>query len=315
MKILQKICFVLLLGTFSSVYGGDCFDGNNFDINICQKQSEQGDADAQFNLGWMYFHGLGVPKDYKEAVKWYTKSAKQGYAPAQNNLANMYDKGQGVPRNGSIANDWWSKSGGQREARREEQGEDELGFVMKLIMIGTIVLIVYTILNFIKETLQGFFSIFVPKKKDKKERQERQDKSSREKKRQEKEREEKNRREKERQEREQQEERRHREKEGQKKEREEKSRREKERQEREQQEQYQSRKKEKPKNSNEKKRSYEEILGLSSGWTKSDLKSAYRKKCQQIHPDKWKDFPDDIAQRLEEEYKEVQKAYKYLSKK
>jgi len=45
------------------------------------------------------------------------------------------------------------------------------------------------------------------------------------------------------------------------------------------------------------------------------LKSAYRKKCQQIHPDKWKDFPEDIAQRLEEEYKEVQEAYKYLSKK
>jgi hypothetical protein len=28
-----------------------------------------------------------------------------------------------------------------------------------------------------------------------------------------------------------------------------------------------------------------------------------------------KDFPKDIAQRLEKEYKEVQKAYKYLSKK
>ncbi len=25
MKILQKICFVLLLTTFSSVYAGDCF--------------------------------------------------------------------------------------------------------------------------------------------------------------------------------------------------------------------------------------------------------------------------------------------------
>ena len=94
-------------------------------------------------------------------------------------------------------------------------------------------------------------------------------------------------------------------------EREEKVRREKERQ-----KQEQSRnKREQPKNSNEKKRSYEDVLGLSSGWTKSDLKSAYRKKCQQIHPDKWKDFPEDIAQRLEKEYKEVQKAYKYLSKK
>jgi len=118
----------------------------------------------------------------------------------------------------------------------------------------------------------------------------------------------------ERQEREQQE-KSSREKERQKKEREEKSRREKERQERERQEQEQSRKKEKPKNSNEKKRSYEEILGLSSGWTKSDLKTAYRSKCHQTHPDKWESFPEDIIIRLEKEYKEVQKAYKYLSKK
>ncbi len=90
--------------------------------------------------------------------------------------------------------------------------------------------------------------------------------------------------------------------------------REEERQKREQQEQ--SRKKrEKPKSRDEESRSYEEILGLSSGWTKSDLKSAYKRKCHQTHPDKWKDFPEDISRRLEKEFKEVQEAYNYLSKK
>ena len=33
--------------------------------------AEQGDANAQSNLGWMYDNGLGVLEDDKAAVKWY----------------------------------------------------------------------------------------------------------------------------------------------------------------------------------------------------------------------------------------------------
>jgi uncharacterized protein len=33
--------------------------------------AEQGNADAQYNLGGMYDTGQGVPQDYKQAVKWY----------------------------------------------------------------------------------------------------------------------------------------------------------------------------------------------------------------------------------------------------
>jgi len=39
------------------------------------KNAESGDAKAQFDLGACYFKGDGVTQDYKEAVKWYTKSA------------------------------------------------------------------------------------------------------------------------------------------------------------------------------------------------------------------------------------------------
>jgi len=45
MKMLQKICFVLLLGTFSSVYGGDCFKDNDvYDYSV---KAEQGNHGAQ----------------------------------------------------------------------------------------------------------------------------------------------------------------------------------------------------------------------------------------------------------------------------
>ena len=49
-------------------------------------RAEQGDAEAQFNLGFCYDDGRGVEKDYGEAVKWYRKAAEQNFAPAQFNL-------------------------------------------------------------------------------------------------------------------------------------------------------------------------------------------------------------------------------------
>lgn len=63
--------------------------------------AEQGDADAQFNLGRIYGKATGfvyekqraAPRDDTVAVKWYRKAADQGYAPAQLNLATMYLEG------------------------------------------------------------------------------------------------------------------------------------------------------------------------------------------------------------------------------
>ena len=37
-------------------------------------------AIAQFNLGYMYDQGEGVPQDYKLAVEWHRKAAEQGNA-------------------------------------------------------------------------------------------------------------------------------------------------------------------------------------------------------------------------------------------
>ena len=68
--------------------------------------AEQGDADAQFNLGVMYANGEGVPQDYKTAVKWYTLSAQQGQANAQNNLGVMYANGRGVSQDYKSAVKW-----------------------------------------------------------------------------------------------------------------------------------------------------------------------------------------------------------------
>ena len=44
--------------------------------------AEQGDADAQYNLGVMYEHGQGVPQDYAHAHMWYNLAASS-FPPAR----------------------------------------------------------------------------------------------------------------------------------------------------------------------------------------------------------------------------------------
>jgi TPR repeat protein len=51
-----------------------------------RRAAEQGHAQAQYNLGFMYGSGLGVPQDDAEAVNWFRLAAEQGLAQAQTHL-------------------------------------------------------------------------------------------------------------------------------------------------------------------------------------------------------------------------------------
>lgn len=73
--------------------------------NILQL-AEQGNLDAQGDLGIMYYTGLGIPQNYQEAAKWFRLSAEQGEKIAQLNLGNMYDQGLGVPQDVVLAHMW-----------------------------------------------------------------------------------------------------------------------------------------------------------------------------------------------------------------
>ena len=50
---------------------------------------------AQFNLGYMYYFGLSIGRNYKEAVRYFLLSADQGYQYAQFYLGYMYRDGLG----------------------------------------------------------------------------------------------------------------------------------------------------------------------------------------------------------------------------
>lgn len=93
-------------------------------IERLRRAAEQGDVDAQYNLGNKYHIGLGVDEDQAEAVKWYRKAAEQGNHFAQNSLGFSYLKGNGVAKNATEAVKWFRKAAEQGYAKSQCQ----LGF-------------------------------------------------------------------------------------------------------------------------------------------------------------------------------------------
>lgn len=80
-----------------------------------KKSAAQGDADAQGYLGMMYANGSGVKQDKVEAVKWYRLAANLGNGDAQLSLARAYYNGEGVEQSNDEAERWASKAAGQAE--------------------------------------------------------------------------------------------------------------------------------------------------------------------------------------------------------
>ena len=81
-------------------------------------EAENGDAIAQYKLGFRYCVGQGLPKDFAEAAKWLRKSAEQGVAVAQYDLALVYDKGDGMT-NYIEAAKWFRKAAEQGDAEAQ----------------------------------------------------------------------------------------------------------------------------------------------------------------------------------------------------
>jgi TonB family protein len=145
-----------LLVLISSVFIAGCATGrfeatNNFEkgnysaaVTGLQALAEQGNVEAETDLGYLYQYGLSVQKDEGKALELFQKSAAQGYAPsetclgvllmkgtsvdrdfskamslfqsaaakgyvhASENIALMYDSGDGVARNPTLAKKWAS---------------------------------------------------------------------------------------------------------------------------------------------------------------------------------------------------------------
>lgn len=80
-----------------------------------RRAAAQGDAHGEANLGAMYQHGRGVPLDFKEAFKWYRLAAVKGDAFGQASLGAMYANGQGVAQDNQEAVKWLRLAAAQGE--------------------------------------------------------------------------------------------------------------------------------------------------------------------------------------------------------
>jgi len=58
-------------------------------IPMLQALAAEGYMPAQFNLGFCYENGAGVPQDDSKAIEWYGKAAEQGDGEAVKKLKHL----------------------------------------------------------------------------------------------------------------------------------------------------------------------------------------------------------------------------------
>lgn len=72
--------------------------------------AEKGNANAQFSLGGIYYHGIFSDKDYDKAIEWFTKAAAQGHTKAEYNLGDIYYHGRGVAVDYKKSYEWFLRA-------------------------------------------------------------------------------------------------------------------------------------------------------------------------------------------------------------
>jgi len=68
---------------------------------IMRPMAEGGDADAQYNIGWMYLNGYGLRVNDSLALDWWKKASRQGHTDANFSIGMLYSLGEGEVRKDS----------------------------------------------------------------------------------------------------------------------------------------------------------------------------------------------------------------------
>ena len=84
--------------------------GQSFVLSLHRGAAEQGDADAQYNMGLEYARRQGAEQNAAEAVAWYRKAAEQEHASAQFQLGLCCRDGFGILQNYEDAYRWFLKA-------------------------------------------------------------------------------------------------------------------------------------------------------------------------------------------------------------
>ncbi len=110
---MRKMLMIACLLSFATMCGCRTAPTPENKAEQWRKAAEQGDAEAQYNLGLCYEDGEGVTRDLCEAAKWWRKAAEQGYAQAQFDLGCCYAAGLGVAEDEAESVKWYRKAAEQ----------------------------------------------------------------------------------------------------------------------------------------------------------------------------------------------------------
>ncbi len=80
---------------------------------LYQKAADQKLREAEYNVGYMYAHGEGLPQSDVNAELWFRRAAEQGLDVAQHMMGFIYADGRGVPQNFEKSVDWHHKAAEQ----------------------------------------------------------------------------------------------------------------------------------------------------------------------------------------------------------
>ena len=126
---MKRLSVILLLVLASPAWAGlaedlvaaDAKGDYATELRIAMPFAQKGADWAQSILGDLYEGGLGVKRDYYEAVKWYRLAAAQGLAMAQYNLGLAYKNGKGVLQDTVRAHMWFNIAafGGVKDATKK----------------------------------------------------------------------------------------------------------------------------------------------------------------------------------------------------
>jgi len=86
---------------------------------IMRPLAEAGDAEAQYNIGWMYLNGYGLRINDNLALQWWEKASAQGSSDASLSIGMLYSLGEGnVAKDLNKAIDYYllAAGGGQEDA-------------------------------------------------------------------------------------------------------------------------------------------------------------------------------------------------------
>ena len=109
--MIKKLIFTFIVSV-STLYASNtalsAYKNQDFKtaFTLYMQDAKAGDTTAQNALSYLYFNGIGTPKNTKEGIFWLEKSAHSMNAQAQYDLAMMYLSGHNVKQDSKLAFTW-----------------------------------------------------------------------------------------------------------------------------------------------------------------------------------------------------------------